>query len=77
MMHHALEIPEILLNIFGHCYQPGKRRGTISDLASLAGTCRVFREPALDVLWEDLDNLSRLARCLPEASLPLSLDKVR
>ncbi|KAF8557610.1 hypothetical protein OG21DRAFT_1406867 [Imleria badia] len=68
-MHHALEIQEILLNIFGHCH-PG-------DLPSPARTCRTFKEPALDVLWEELDDLSPLVRCLPDASYQLSPDKVR
>ncbi|KAF8135801.1 hypothetical protein EV363DRAFT_1429498 [Boletus edulis] len=66
-MHHALEIHEILLNIFGHCYPPDTWQGA-SNLASLARTCLIFKEPALDILWEELDDLSILARCLPEAS---------
>ena len=68
-MHHALEIQEILSNIFGCCYP--------SDLPSLARTCRAFKEPALDVLWEMLDNLSAIARCLPQASEKSSSDEVR
>ncbi|KAF8138825.1 hypothetical protein EV363DRAFT_1445617 [Boletus edulis] len=66
-MHHALEIQEILLNIFVHCRLPcpGTDR---SDLPALARTCRAFEEPALDVLWGNLVNPSPLARCLPEAS---------
>lgn len=75
-MHHALEIQEILLNIFQRCYLPGRWRDTTSDLTSLARTCHAFREPALDVLWGDLDNLLPLAQCLPEASRQLSKDKV-
>ncbi|KAF8550082.1 hypothetical protein OG21DRAFT_1514508 [Imleria badia] len=67
-MHHALEIQEILLNIVAHCYSPGRRRYTASNLVSVARTCRAFKEPALDVLWKDLDDLSPLAQCLPEAS---------
>ncbi|KAF8550074.1 hypothetical protein OG21DRAFT_1514495 [Imleria badia] len=67
-MHHALEIPEILLSIFQHCCSSAKWRDDISDLVSLAGTCRAFKQPALDVLWEELDDLSPLAQCLPEAS---------
>ena len=72
-MHHALRLEEILLNIFGQCYSPGPTnrqrtpRGT-ADLVALARTCRMFKEPALDVLWTELVNLSPLARCLPEAS---------
>ena len=66
-MHHALEIQEILSNIFDHFFLVDDRAAT-TDLAALARTCRVFKEPALDVLWRILDNLSPLARCLPEAS---------
>ncbi|KAF8441630.1 hypothetical protein L210DRAFT_3644884 [Boletus edulis BED1] len=61
-MHRALEIPEILLNIFGHLYYP------TTDLAALVRTCRAFKDPALDVLWETLYDLSPLAQCVPEAS---------
>ncbi|KAF8415819.1 hypothetical protein L210DRAFT_3767970 [Boletus edulis BED1] len=74
-MHHALEIQEILANIIGH-YRPSYGSGEKSDLAALARTCRTFKEPALDVLWEVLHNLSPIAQCLPEAShRPLSLDE--
>lgn len=59
-MYHALEIQEILLNILGHCHLP--------ELSTLARTCHTFKEPALNVLWEELDDLSPLARCLPEVS---------
>ena len=71
-MHHALEIPEILLNIFGHCHPPTWQA---SDLLALAITCRAFREPALDVLWEELFDSSHLARCLPEATHQLDPSK--
>ncbi|KAF8555323.1 hypothetical protein OG21DRAFT_1507854 [Imleria badia] len=66
-MHHALQIPEILLNICGHCHLPSWHRDT-PDLPALARTCRTFKEPALDVLWEALVDPSPLAKCLPEAS---------
>ncbi|KAF8556107.1 hypothetical protein OG21DRAFT_1409720 [Imleria badia] len=65
-MHHALQIQEILLNIFGHFRRSGWQRPT--DLPALARTCRAFKEPALDVLWEKLVNPSPIAKCLPEAS---------
>ncbi|KAF8441702.1 hypothetical protein L210DRAFT_3447523 [Boletus edulis BED1] len=65
-MHHALQIQEILLNIIGHCYRFDY------DVAALARTCRAFKEPALDVLWEQLRDLSPLVRCVPEASHQLS-----
>ena len=80
-MHHAPRIQEILLNIFGHCYSYHMSSGCwkdsgSSDLASLARTCCTFNEPVLDVLWEELDDLSPLVQCLPEASHQLSLDEV-
>lgn len=77
-MHPALEIPEILLNIFYHSYdQPG--RDDVSDraMASLARTCRTFQEPALEVLWHTLPGPSRLAQCLPEASRTQSTGEVK
>ncbi|KAF8555287.1 hypothetical protein OG21DRAFT_919477 [Imleria badia] len=81
-MHPALQIQDILLNIFGHFHPqetasdlPALARPclpttstTASDLFTLARTCRTFKEPALDVLWEELLDPSPLARCLPEAS---------
>ncbi|KAF8441748.1 hypothetical protein L210DRAFT_441623, partial [Boletus edulis BED1] len=68
-MHHALEIQEILFNIFGHCH-----RGI--DQASLARTCRAFKEPALDLIWEELPNLCPLAKCLPEMSYWQTSDRM-
>ena len=71
-MHHILHIQEILLNIFGHCcpteldWTPHRRRSTAA-LAALARTCRTFKEPALNVLWCELIDLTPLPRCLPEA----------
>ena len=47
---------------------PDLHKKVVSDLASLARTCRVFKESALDVLWRALIDMSPLARCLPEAS---------
>ncbi|KAF8133034.1 hypothetical protein EV363DRAFT_1162955 [Boletus edulis] len=70
-MHHTLEIEEILLNIFDHCdYMDGVwRQRDKPTLASLARTCcALFKEPALNLLWEILIYLAPLAQCLPEAS---------
>ena len=70
-MYHALEIQEILSNIFSH-YDPypwtAAGRNDLRLLAALARTCRTFKEPALDMLWQNLRDLSPLAQCLPEAS---------
>ncbi|KAF8124880.1 hypothetical protein EV363DRAFT_691829 [Boletus edulis] len=70
-MHHALHIAEILHNIFGHCHPADsswtiERGRSTADLVALAQTCRMFKEPALDVLWSELIDLSPLAFCLPE-----------
>lgn len=73
-MYHALEVDEILLNIFAHCNSPrfkhshGRPWGVAIDLVALARTCRIFKEPALDVLWSELSDLCPLAQCLPEVS---------
>ena len=76
-MHHALEIQEILSNIFVYCSPSVLGKKPTTDLAALARTCRAFKEPALDVLWRELVDLSQLARCLPEVSHKLEGNKVR
>ena len=77
-MHHTLEIEEILLNIFGYIRGPPgyTARSWSTHLAALVKTCRTFKESALDVLWEELDDLSPLARCLPAACYQLRADTV-
>ena len=77
-MHHALYIEEILLSIFSYCYtivsrwppRPTRRQRWYANvnLAALARTCRTFKEPALDMIWGELDDLTPLVRCLPETS---------
>lgn len=66
-MHICLLPPEILLQVFA-IYQEDYR-GSRATLASLARTCKTFKEPALDILWQELDELepilSCLAACLP------------
>ncbi|KAF8559470.1 hypothetical protein OG21DRAFT_738776 [Imleria badia] len=77
-MHHALQIQEILSHIFIYCnplildLSADLHKNALSDLAGLARTCRVFKEPAFDVLWEALNDLSPLVRCLPETSHQVS-----
>ena len=79
-MHHALHIEEILLNIFSYCHilvrrsRPRRARFRVTrryanvDLATLARTCMAFKEPALDMIWAELDDLTPLVRCLPKES---------
>ena len=73
-MHHALEIQEILADIFHHI-PPVSDKYSLENpnptLAALARICRAFNEPALDALWEALPNLAPIARCLPEISREL------
>ncbi|KAF7329214.1 hypothetical protein MKEN_00182000 [Mycena kentingensis (nom. inval.)] len=60
-MHHALELLEILEQIFALI-------GHRATLACLARTCKTFKEPALDALWKKLVSLEPLLRCLPRDS---------
>ena len=38
-------------------------------LRSLALSCRAFYEPAMDVLWSDLEGLQPLVKCLPSHTI--------
>ncbi|KAF8121708.1 hypothetical protein EV363DRAFT_1362970 [Boletus edulis] len=69
-MHPALYVEEILLEIFGYCYDREEYTMCINktDLPALARTCKAFRDPALDILWAELYSLAPLIRCLPGAS---------
>lgn len=55
---------EILLNPFDYCRSPlmlcSRRRDT--NLVPLARTCRTFKDPALDVLWEVLEGYTSKVR---------------
>ena len=73
-MHQALHIEEILLHIFSYCYKRVRRSLPRLEykrcyaniyLATLARTCKAFKEPALDMIWAELDDLTPLVRCLP------------
>jgi hypothetical protein len=57
-MHRCLDVQEIILIIF-------HLTTTKRDLAALAVTCKTFRDPALEILWSELNEFSPLARCLP------------
>ncbi|KAJ7438305.1 hypothetical protein B0H11DRAFT_2105237 [Mycena galericulata] len=71
-MHRALEIPELAEVICSHLsseylYQPDFVRPTSStcDLAALARTCKIFQNPALDVLWSYQTTFAHVLRCMP------------
>ncbi|KAG1748305.1 uncharacterized protein EDB91DRAFT_1245015 [Suillus paluster] len=58
-------IPELRWKIFRlvHDFSPGHK-----TFLALALTCKSFTEPALDLLWENLnDGLAPLIRCLPQS----------
>ena len=57
-MHRALLIPEILHAVCAYA--------TDATLVSLARSCKVFHEVAIQVLWDELRDLSPLIKCLPE-----------
>ncbi|KIK77602.1 hypothetical protein PAXRUDRAFT_166327 [Paxillus rubicundulus Ve08.2h10] len=76
-MHPCLNIAEIQEIIFAHVRGPVLYEGKLDyrqrrfiamargTLAALARTCSSFTEPALDVLWYDLDTFEPLLRSLP------------
>ena len=64
-MHRALDMPEIVSIICGFAASEWKDCRTHHYCHSLALTCRRFREPALDVLWETLGNMAVLLKCFP------------
>ncbi|KAG1767072.1 hypothetical protein EDD22DRAFT_876339 [Suillus occidentalis] len=78
-MHPALFLSEVLRQIFPHLYQiPGVNSGLSHEmcmsealfvlrksLAALARTCKTFHEPAMELLWGDLDGITPLLGCVP------------
>ncbi|KAJ7471684.1 hypothetical protein B0H11DRAFT_2039535 [Mycena galericulata] len=71
-MHQALEIPELVDVICSHVsseylYHPDYVRSTSStcDLAVLARTCKIFQNPALDILWSHQTTFAHVLRCMP------------
>jgi hypothetical protein len=66
-MHQALLVPEVLLEIFAHVNNISNITQTIStqkSLAALAATCKVFHEPAMELLWAEIDQLEPLLGCV-------------
>ncbi|KAG1744568.1 uncharacterized protein EDB91DRAFT_191157 [Suillus paluster] len=64
-MHPALLISEVLLDIFTHVNKiPGPPNGRQLSLAALARTCKTFHEPAMDLLWAQLNGIEPLLGCV-------------
>ncbi|KAJ7249993.1 hypothetical protein C8J57DRAFT_1521592 [Mycena rebaudengoi] len=67
-MHHCLQIREIQDAICALLEPPPllfSFRGN-RDLVSLSITCRMFEDPALDVVWRSHDGMRSILRCMPE-----------
>ncbi|KAG1897397.1 uncharacterized protein F5891DRAFT_536689 [Suillus fuscotomentosus] len=80
-MHQALLVPEVLLEIFAYVntipsttWQTTQIFGYVdrkpspqitSTLAALARTCKIFHEPAMDLLWTEIHELEPLLGCVP------------
>ncbi|KAJ8594790.1 hypothetical protein M405DRAFT_450304 [Rhizopogon salebrosus TDB-379] len=64
-MHRALFILEILVEIFkfSDFNLPWYHRSR-KTLGTLARTCKTFHDPAMDLLWADMDNLQPLFGCV-------------
>lgn len=61
-MHSALLIDEILRNIFYLCSYHDQHRHT---LVSASRTCKSWRDPALDLVWERLTSFEPLLLLIP------------
>jgi hypothetical protein len=62
-MHHCLRIAEILTMIMNFLVGDAERGNR--EVLSLLKTCKALYDPALDILWRDLDILAPLVMCLP------------
>ncbi|KAK7468316.1 hypothetical protein VKT23_002830 [Stygiomarasmius scandens] len=61
-MHHCLQVLDILHLIF-ECV---RENAHLATLVNLAVTCKLFCEPALDVLWWSVPSAYALLNCLPD-----------
>ncbi|KAJ6571261.1 hypothetical protein B0H19DRAFT_1129583 [Mycena capillaripes] len=73
-MHPALAIPEILDLIISEVDPLAGMRPGSKALAALAGTSTIFRDMALDALWQHQTNILNLIRCMPSELWVESVD---
>jgi hypothetical protein len=59
--HRALGIAEVLTLVFEELHMHNKKR----SLARSAQACKSFSEPALAILWRNLDSLSPMVKLIP------------
>lgn len=63
--HRALLVPDVLLVIFEQVNHSTEfRRSSRKYLAALASTCKAFHEPAMDLLWADMNGIDPLLGCV-------------
>ncbi|KAG2053264.1 hypothetical protein BDR06DRAFT_482887 [Suillus hirtellus] len=64
-MHQALLVPEILLEIFAYVniIPSTETTSTQKLLAAFARTCKIFYEPAMDLLWTEIHEIEPLLGC--------------
>ncbi|KAG2137889.1 uncharacterized protein EDB93DRAFT_1231126 [Suillus bovinus] len=65
-MHQALLVPEVLLEIFAYVNIIPSTQTTSTQklLAALARTCKIFHEPAMNLLWTEIHGLEPLLGCV-------------
>ncbi|KAG1872834.1 hypothetical protein C8R48DRAFT_695770 [Suillus tomentosus] len=65
-MHQALLVPEVILEIFAYVniIPSTETTSTQKLLAALARTCKIFYEPAMDLLWTEIHELEPLLGCV-------------
>ena len=60
-MHHCLSLDEVLRLLARVLVASGAKTTAVA----LACCCKIFEEPALDVLWEIQHRLTPLLKCFP------------
>jgi hypothetical protein len=74
-MHRALLVSDVLLEIFAYLDPDLSRHGSVAKLtalaalAALARTCKIFHEPAMNLLWADMYGITPLLGCVPRLHL--------
>ena len=63
-MHTCLQVADIVEHFVEHlCVEGRYRKGWLIHMAL---TCRTFYEPAMDILWRELDDFLLLLKCFPD-----------
>ncbi|OAX38826.1 hypothetical protein K503DRAFT_132633 [Rhizopogon vinicolor AM-OR11-026] len=76
-VHICLLPAEILLVIFTIIREEPRTHDSLKQktIAALARTCRTFKEPALDVLWKNINGIKPLLSFLPEGVVTETVDR--